>query len=971
MPSPGLVGREAERAQVQQALAQVVSGSPCALLVTGPTGIGKTRLAREACALAADTGLTTLESRAHELSRDVAYAPVVAAFGPLLHSLDPTERARIVGDLPQLRALFSGLGSPTPLITDPALLRIGVLDALTRLTDRLSRQRPLLWCLDGIHVADDETRLLLLQLAAALPDSPVLLLLAGRDDEPGRDRIEVLGKAFIEATWQVRHLALAPLDETGTARLAEEVLGARLSPELAQSMYHTSTGRPLFVESLARGLRDDPLTTSDGGVLRRDDAHLPIPVALATMLRRRVAALGPDEKALVEVLAVSGAPLEAGLLTTVTGLPPGRVANALTVLERHGMTTEQAGSVDLSHVLLRDAVLTDLSTLTQATRHAELADALAATAPDDPRLAEHVLRAAGQVPVDTARAALTRAARRARDVGAVEDARRYLAGALALPHPADPHRSPELLVEYGQVCEQAGDVAAARAAWQESLTVFEAEQRPVDAARMHRLIGVLAWMGGEPAVALDEFAGAEDLLDGLEPGVEHGELIHARLVMAQRIGDSAGVARSAERLRTLATRLDSSTLAIRAHLAAAFVAGNRTDYTGMCRENAEAARILAAQDGPIDPDLASRVHDQISIAAGIVGDLPALRRASLDSLQVAQESGNVAWQGWPRLRLAIADLEAGDLDAALRGMAEAASVVESHHLTRRIIGHWAGHATLLVHRGRLGEARRLLERCVRIGGEWLPTDRNIHHSVAYAQSLLALAEGQADAACRLAEPLRDIGSGWQPLLEIALYGEACLAVSEMAGSDEVVAALDGITSCPTELPSVLRDWMSGLRALAEDGPADAASALGRASAGFERLGLSTRAAGARLRQAEALARVDPDAAVPPATESLAFFEQMGSPLPAQRARSVLRALGVTPSKGRGRSRGDGSLSARELEVARLVAAGRTNAEVATELFISPRTVSTHLDRMYSRLGVSSRTALTRYLADSGLLDEPE
>jgi DNA-binding CsgD family transcriptional regulator len=55
-------------------------------------------------------------------------------------------------------------------------------------------------------------------------------------------------------------------------------------------------------------------------------------------------------------------------------------------------------------------------------------------------------------------------------------------------------------------------------------------------------------------------------------------------------------------------------------------------------------------------------------------------------------------------------------------------------------------------------------------------------------------------------------------------------------------------------------------------------------------------------------------------------------------------------------------------VARLVAAGLTNAEVAGELFISPRTVSTHLDRIYARLGLSSRAALTRYLADSGLLD---
>jgi DNA-binding NarL/FixJ family response regulator len=86
---------------------------------------------------------------------------------------------------------------------------------------------------------------------------------------------------------------------------------------------------------------------------------------------------------------------------------------------------------------------------------------------------------------------------------------------------------------------------------------------------------------------------------------------------------------------------------------------------------------------------------------------------------------------------------------------------------------------------------------------------------------------------------------------------------------------------------------------------------------------------------------------------------------------LLRSLGAVPSRGRARRDTGTPLSPRELEVARLVASGLTNAEVATELFVSPRTVTTHLDRIYTRLQLSSRVALTRYLADSGLLDDAD
>jgi predicted ATPase len=216
-----LVGRDRELAALRAALAQVAGGTPHAVVVTGPTGMGKTRLAQEARALGVAAGLRSVVSRSDALSREVAYAPVAAAFGPLLRNLHKDALGALVGDLPQLSLVFSGLGLPDPTpFAEPDLRRIRLLDGLTRLLDRLSRGVPLLWVLDDVHAADTETRRLLAHLAVALPDSPVLLLLTARDDEPAGDHVHPLTKAFGESSWPLTRLELAPLDDTDAAGMS-------------------------------------------------------------------------------------------------------------------------------------------------------------------------------------------------------------------------------------------------------------------------------------------------------------------------------------------------------------------------------------------------------------------------------------------------------------------------------------------------------------------------------------------------------------------------------------------------------------------------------------------------------------------------------------------------------------------------------------------------------------------------------
>jgi DNA-binding CsgD family transcriptional regulator len=139
-----------------------------------------------------------------------------------------------------------------------------------------------------------------------------------------------------------------------------------------------------------------------------------------------------------------------------------------------------------------------------------------------------------------------------------------------------------------------------------------------------------------------------------------------------------------------------------------------------------------------------------------------------------------------------------------------------------------------------------------------------------------------------------------------------------------------------------------------------AELLSGAAAALDALALPFDAAICRLELAEVIAEADPSTAVAAASRCMGVFDDLDAAPAADRARRLLRRLGARP---RPRERRSGDLSARETEVALLVAQGLSTAAVAQQLFLSPRTVTTHLDNIYRRLGLRSRAELARYVAE--------
>jgi DNA-binding CsgD family transcriptional regulator len=210
-------------------------------------------------------------------------------------------------------------------------------------------------------------------------------------------------------------------------------------------------------------------------------------------------------------------------------------------------------------------------------------------------------------------------------------------------------------------------------------------------------------------------------------------------------------------------------------------------------------------------------------------------------------------------------------------------------------------------------------------------------------------------------------SGGGSLLEQALIAE----VQVMVGKPERALALaqDLLAHAPPDnvFATALGSRVKGLAQQALGQPTEALTCLDQASRGFATAAMPFDAARARLEWATLAAATDGALAAQALQESLAVFERLGARRYARRTRRLLYKLGVRPRSTLSRPPSATPLSPRELEIVRLVAENLTSAEIAERLIISPRTVTTHLDRIYTRLGINSRTALVRYAIEAGLL----
>jgi ATP/maltotriose-dependent transcriptional regulator MalT len=966
-----LVGRAAELGEIDRALAELERGRPAALELVGEPGIGKSRLIDELIARADARGHLVLAGSASELERDLPFRVFVDAIDEYLQGLEPRRREALDDEIRSaLAPVFPSLSRfAAPGESTHQHERYRSHRAVRELLERMTATTPLVLVLDDIHWADPASVDLLGSLLRRAPDAAVLIALAVR---PGQG-LERLSPA-LEPARGTGTIVRVELDVL-TRGEAGELLGEDVDEPTAALLYEASGGNPFYLEQLARSL--ERMSALAAATPESLPADLHVPPLVAAALAEELALLPDDARVLLQGAAVAGDLFDPELAGGAAAIDGTLALDAVDELLRRGLIreTDVPRRFRFRHPLVRRAVYESAPAAWRLGAHERSAKALAARGALAAEQAHHVERSARHG--DLAAVAILREAGEEAAYRAPASAARWFAAAVRLlPESAPAEERVELLLARAGALTATGQFAESHDALLESIS-----------------------LAPEGALAL------QTRLTTACAGVEHllgdHEKAHARLARA---------------LSRLPDPRSPEAVALMIELAVDGL--YRMEYESMrawARRASDAARPLG-----ISPLTAAAVA-VLTLAVAFTGASAEAETYRLEAAALVDDLSDVELA----LRLdAAANLAASELYLdrypeagahAERAMAvglatDQASIVP---FVSPVLG------TVYVFRGRLTEAAELLDGAVeatRLSGNvqglaWNLLNRSFAALVAGdVETALATAHESMELAGELDQSLVSAWAG--SVLAGALFeaGEPRRAVETLVGAagGEELRFIPGFWKV-NRLELLTRCW------LALDEPGEAAHAAARAATYAAVFGLPSAAAMAhRAAAAVSLASHDTAAAVERALASTMAAEEVGAPVEAavsrvlvgralaeqrqteravaelERAAAELHAYGALRHRAAaerelrrlghrihrrsrpGHAAGVGveTLTGRELQVARLVVDRKTNPQIAEELFLSPKTVETHMRNTFRKLGVSSRVDVARHVERADRLRAP-
>jgi DNA-binding CsgD family transcriptional regulator len=944
-----LVGREAERARLAQAVDRARLGEGSLLLLSGEAGVGKTRLAEEVAAAS-----SALVLRGAASTNAVApYGPVVAALRAYLR-LKPRGLATCGPLVGHLALLLPELGEPATTSD-----RATIFEALRCALAEIAAQRHVLIVLDDLHWSDEVTLELLAALAQTLKEMPVTVLAVYRSDGLPRDHMLRWLRNELRRSGELEELVLAPLghDETG------ELLAARLpgapSPALVRALYARTQGVPFFVEEMAGALlASDRLQAGPRG-LELGGEQLPVPDTIRDAVLMSAARLSSEARAAAEAGAVAGQAFDLALV--------GRLATdaGLTELLRDGWIKEDgAGRAAFHHALSREALYADVPWLRRRALHRELAELLEAAHGQSTEIATHWL---GAREPSRARHALMRAARESEAVHAYRDATSAGRQALELwQEDEDADARLEEMERYAQCAELAGDLTEALKAWRELASVRSARGESVALAEAQRRLAAVHELKGDRELA---FAARRVAVQSFAANGRPADAAAERIAMANHRRIAAKHAEAAE---LAATAAEEAGLAQRPDLTARALGVQGVSTSGM----GDASKGLEIVRGGLALALE---HDLTVVAAELYQRLALVLYGSADYGR-AEEALDEA------LGLCEADHDASTESACLTCLVyvlrERGEWARAAELCRELIAEdnnaWVAEGILgVIHafQGKLASARRMLVSSLVVSAP-------VGHFHMYVDSTaglayVAAADGADDEAAQHCRALMDRWDGSDDHHN-AIWGlhwaaEFLARRGDRAGAHFCAEALTRIAAESGSAYAVgALAHAIGETALLEGDTDTAAQQLSRSVEIYRDLELPMEHAQVELRAGVALAAAgERDAGLERLGSAYRTARRLGArPLASEAAREVA-ALGesVTARLGsRAQGDADGSgLTRREREVVRMLAVGRTNREVASELFLSPRTVDMHVRNILRKLDCRSRMEAAHRAGELGLL----
>ncbi len=944
------VGRTTELAQLTAALDDVGAGRSIGLAVTGEAGIGKTHLFGELLEEAARRGCLVFSGSGSEFERDLPFGVWVQALDGYAGSLDArvldelgvTDREALGAILPSLSGLVTASGSP---LQDD---RHRIHRAVRTLLDAVSDAQPVVLLLDDLHWSDDASIETIAALLRRPPEGAVLLALGFRTAKaPGRlaSAIDRTGVDVIE---------LRPLDAQDSAAL----IGPGVTESRAAAIFAESEGNPFYTLQMARAAKTPVRSTSADRVA----ADTGVPRLVAAAIVDELRALSPQALGLLNSAAIAGDPFDLDIAGVISELPAEQMLPTLDELlaERLVHATTMPRRFAFRHPLMRRAIYESTSAGWRLGAHARAAKALAQSG-SPAAVAHHVERSAA--PGDAAAITLLRnagSASASRDpVGAV----RWYRAALRLISPDDGPTRLDVLVRLAEALRATGDLEASAAQLREALE----ETPPEDLALRLRLTSAHAncqHFLGHHLLAETQLVSALDAF--AQPGSPEAVAVLRDLTMGAFFTlDDDAMCRYAQEALDSARESGDHALVVATTCALAHA-------TGIAGRTAEAVSAIEAAHALIDPLTDSELVPHLEALNRLTyGELAAGR--FYDAIghgergaAIAKRTGGIAYAPLTLIARCMSLTMAGEYTAATEHLDEAleiAEVLANDYVTCSVLA--TGALACLI-RGDIERGTELSERGASSVG-----DRRASRIAMTIRFALATARRVSGATAADTEHLVSDAGGWNlgpvtPLYAANAFDLITRAEVDAGRYDEAgsVAEAANRLAGAVELPiaTALAERASARVALARGDEAGGADVALRSAAILKSLRLPVEEARSHAIAGGALVSADRARGLGLLREAEAVFDDRHAHRDRGDVRRTLRRLGVRvePRAPRASSPGGlAALSAREKEIAELVTARMTNREIAADLFLSEKTVETHLRNIFAKLGVSSRVAVAR------------
>lgn len=954
-----LVGRAAELELLERVLDEVEPGPPRTVELRGEPGIGKTRLLSELVARAELRRHLVLSGSASELERDLPFSIFVDALDEYLGSLDVGQLSALDDDVQaELAHVFPSLSA----LADGRVVasqheRYRSHRAVCALLEHLARPSPLVLVLDDFHWADAASVELLGAMLRRPPTAAVLTAVALRPHQtPGR-LAAALERAHRAATLERMELDALTPDE------ARALLGEEVDAMRAAALYRECGGNPFYLEQLARSLeRAGQATARPESSL----AGLEVPAAVAATLTEELAQLSDRARAVLEGAAVAGDRFEPELAAAAAATPEAATMEAVDELLELDLirTTEVPRRFRFRHPLVRRTVYEATAAGWRLGAHERCAEALAARGVPAAGRAHHVERSAREG--DAVAAAVLREAGDAAARLAPESAARWFGAALrVLPQTAPANERIELLLARALALAAAGHFADGHEALLEAVAATSEQSSALSTtvatacARMERFLGQYEQSHVRLATALgalSEEASAESVELLIELTLNefyrsrydamHGWSRRA-VADARKLGDEVLLA-AALAMPALAGAMTGPPEHARSRCAEAATAIDALSDNELCRRP-DAPSWLAAAELYLDLYRDADTHASRALA---------LARAS--------GRGDPFFRLYPILPRVW----------FVRGkLAEAADLLEGAIEAERLLGSPPALAGNFFIRSDLALAVGDLDVALATAEEGVELARRLDEGFVTAWAAVRLAAALLESG----EPLRAVevllaGAGGEDFALIPsswrtycleLLTRCWLALARQADATRAVERAERWAAC-VQLP-LAAAWSTraaaALNLAAGDSGLAAAQALASADA-IDHVGAPVESARSRILAGRALAHAGQhERAITELERAAAELDACGAHRYRDEAERELGKLGHRTYRRTRRGSGDGvgidALSERELQVARLVVKRKTNPQIAAELFLSKKTVETHLHNIFRKIDIASRVELAR------------